>query len=444
VFTERGSATYVLKVYNPSDDNIMIGSVRLLDDSGFFRLNVDGVNGNVANDVPIYANDSIYVFCEVTIDPDQPLSVSPFIIQDRIEFSTNGNVQIVHLEAWGQNANYFPLRSNQKNVARLTCNNGEVVWDDEKPYVIYGVVFIDSCTLRIVEGRKIYVHGGIVNNDLGVYNDGILFTLPDGKLRIDGTKDNPVIIQDDRLEPQFEDAPGQWAAIRFGPTSRGHRINHTIIKNSIVGIQLDSLSEADLNSVEILNTAGSGVVSTHANLDMVNCLIHNTNGTSVSVRHGGFARIKYCTFSNYGNESPAVSINNFRCYDPLCSSSDVNTANVKITNTIMAGDDRDEIALIDGTSEGPVDFIYTIENSLYRATTILDDVPDFLDNCIDCIELNSNAALFVNRRQLDFHLDTLSQVEGLAMPIPIVTIDRDEQPRDLVNPDMGCYEFIGL
>ena len=39
-----------------------------------FRLNVDGIPGSEALEVPVLARDSLYLFVEVTVDPDQPLS----------------------------------------------------------------------------------------------------------------------------------------------------------------------------------------------------------------------------------------------------------------------------------------------------------------------------------------------------------------------------------
>ena len=45
--------------------------------TGFFRMNVDGIAGNEAIDVEIPPNDSIYIFLEVTVNPDQPSSDQP-------------------------------------------------------------------------------------------------------------------------------------------------------------------------------------------------------------------------------------------------------------------------------------------------------------------------------------------------------------------------------
>ena len=212
VFTELGSATRSFKVYNRNNRPVRISRISLTgQDGGRFRLNIDGDPVNEAEDVVVYANDSIYIFAEVTIDPDQPVSVSPYIVQDRVQFLTNDNEQTVYLEAWGQNANYIPNRFAAGVPSLLTCNNGEISWDDPKPYVIYGALFIDSCVLNIPAGARLHVHGGVARNDLfgGTYNDGMIYVLNNGQLRVNGTAEAPVIIQGDRLEAPFRDEPGQ-------------------------------------------------------------------------------------------------------------------------------------------------------------------------------------------------------------------------------------------
>ncbi len=133
VFTELGSATRLVKLFNPHDNPIRIDQISVkAGDQSFFRLNIDGTSGNSATDIEIRAKDSLYIFAEVTIDPDQPLSNSPFIINDEILLETNGNSQVIVLEAWGQNANYIPNRFNNGGTALLTCDFGSVTWDDPK------------------------------------------------------------------------------------------------------------------------------------------------------------------------------------------------------------------------------------------------------------------------------------------------------------------------
>ena len=110
---------------------------------------------------------------------------------------TNGNVQHVVIEAWGQNANYVPNQFNNGGSVFLQCEGGEVLWDDEKPYVIFGILVIDDCTLRVAKGTKIYVHGGLetfVSEDSlkQFYNDGRIITTSTGTIKTEGTYEEPV------------------------------------------------------------------------------------------------------------------------------------------------------------------------------------------------------------------------------------------------------------
>ena len=220
VFTERGSATRILKVYNRHNKRINISKIMVADaPNSVFRINIDGTPGAVANDVEIPPNDSIYIFGEVTVDPDEPVSNSPFVINDEIIFETNGNTQTVTLEAWGQNAIYIPNRFSADSLSLISCNNGEIRWTKEKPYVIFGALFLSNCTLVLEAGTRVHLHGGfarLVNDDGSVttYNDGLIYLLENGRIRGEGTVEEPVIIQGDRLEENFQDVAGQWAGIR--------------------------------------------------------------------------------------------------------------------------------------------------------------------------------------------------------------------------------------
>ncbi len=87
VFTTSGSATNILKVYNPYNENINISRINIkTTEQSFFRLNIDGIAGNDQQNIEIAPFDSLYIFVEVTIDPDNPLDASPFIISDQIQF----------------------------------------------------------------------------------------------------------------------------------------------------------------------------------------------------------------------------------------------------------------------------------------------------------------------------------------------------------------------
>ncbi|GIV31235.1 MAG: hypothetical protein KatS3mg029_0586 [Saprospiraceae bacterium] len=313
VFTELGSATRFFRVYNRHKESIRIARIWLAGNpQSRFNLNVDGVPGNSHENVVIYPQDSIYVFCEVTIDPDQPLSVSPFFVYDSVMFETNGNVQSVTLEAWGQNANYIPSRWHKDSIVLYTCNGGEVVWDDPRPYVVYGIVGFENCTLTLPPGCRVHVHGGVSRTTIDmqtvIYNSGRLYFGQNARLRSLGTVEQPVIIQGDRLETEFLDEPGQWTGIIFGPGSKGNVLEHTTIRNSLFGIYADSASELTLRNAAIYNTSGPGLFALRANATAENCLFFNNGNYCVQIGYGGTYRFTYCTLANYGTPAPASGL----------------------------------------------------------------------------------------------------------------------------------------
>lgn len=453
VFTERGSATRYLKVYNNYDQPLLVSNIALAPGgSSFFRMNVDGIPGNEVQDVEILPNDSIYIFLEVTVDPNQPVSVSPFVVEDQISFTLNGNNQLVYLEAWGQNANYMPSRFNKGVPVLLSCDLSEVVWDDPKPYVLFGELFIDSCTLKIPAGTRIYVHGGIARNDLfGAFNDGILWTFEKGSLKIEGTAENPVVIQGDRLEPAFSDEPGQWYGIRLGRGSKNNSIRYATIKNSIYGIIVDSLAQVQLNNTQIYNTVGSGLIGYHGNITANNCLIYNNYSTSFQTILGGTYQFNYCTFASYGVDASAVSLSNFLCYDnPLtCNELAYRPLNATFRNCIIFGTRKDELDLLDiSGGQTPALFQLRMEHCIVKADELLTEqeglYQDFFEKiCLDCINGTREDPLFADPNEDDYHLAensiALERAKPLLFPLRITT-DLEGNTRDAEKPDVGCYE----
>lgn len=201
-------------MYNDKDKAVRISEIKIASNkNNQFRLNIDGTSANSVKDLEIGAKDSIYIFAETHINPDDPLSVSPFIVTDSLIFLTNEVKQKVLLLAWGQNANYI----NTKEIGKLSCNLGEIVWDDPKPYIIYGILRIDSCTLTLPPSTRVHMHGGINRDseERNFYYDGNIYVYRKGKLNIAGSSEKPVIIQTDRLEKkeEYQDINAQWYGI---------------------------------------------------------------------------------------------------------------------------------------------------------------------------------------------------------------------------------------
>ncbi|MFV0265799.1 MAG: hypothetical protein ACK5HT_01560, partial [Draconibacterium sp.] len=150
IFTTIGSTTQRFTVRNPYNEPVLISSIRLAGGSmSNFRLNINGELEDEVYDVEVPGRDSIFIFVEVTIDPNgQNL---PMVVQDSILFSTNMNLQDVKLIAYGQD---FVL-VKAENIETSTT------WTADKPYLVYDYVHVDSLsTLTIQPGARIHFHKG--------------------------------------------------------------------------------------------------------------------------------------------------------------------------------------------------------------------------------------------------------------------------------------------
>ncbi|MEZ4983637.1 MAG: right-handed parallel beta-helix repeat-containing protein [Saprospiraceae bacterium] len=449
VFTQLGSATRFLKIYNEGDQPVQLDQVYVEGTTGVsFQINVDGVPGGIVEDAIIWGNDSIYVFVEVTIDPDQDISLSPFVVEDRLVVKTGNKTRSMLLEAWGQNANYFPSRFNKGVPVVLRCDNQTITWDSPLPYVIYGEVFIDSCLLQVAAGTHIYVHGGIANNELlGTFNDGFLYTLPNGRIHLAGTLDNPITVEGDRLEEGFSQQPGQWLGLIAGRGSKGNLIEYTTIKNSIFGVYVDSAAEMTLRNVKIHTTSSSGLLGIHSKVNASNCLLFDNGGNAIQFTHGGEYQLDFCTVASFGVDASALALNNFQCYDNDCEVSSVYPLQANVTNCIFFGSRRDEIIIQDATDRMEANFFrLNMQHCLVKVDQLLTrndaQYGDFFSTyCLNCVNGESSSALFLDRAMDDYHLDTLSIAQDRGITLPLFPLDIDGTPRDAM-PDIGCYERI--
>ena len=98
VFTSVGSITQSFKIFNGNNQKLRVSQVKLSGgNSSPFKINIDGTSANEVDDIEINPNDSIYVFVQVNVNPTtQNL---PFILQDSILISYNGNKKFVQLQA---------------------------------------------------------------------------------------------------------------------------------------------------------------------------------------------------------------------------------------------------------------------------------------------------------------------------------------------------------
>ncbi|CAH1002290.1 hypothetical protein LEM8419_03210 [Neolewinella maritima] len=454
VFTARGSATQLFKVYNDASEPVRIDRVAVQGMTGVtFTFNIDGTMGPEARDVVIWGKDSIFVFVEAEVDPSVPEEVSPFIAEDLLVFET-GNVQeSVVLQAYGQNANYLNGFGRGQSFL-LSCSGGTVALPADLPTVIYGSLFIDSCTVQVLAGSRVYFYGGIQRNNPiiaggGAYIDGFIYTLPGGSLQLLGTADEPVILATDRLEEGFEKSRGAYQGLIFGPLSTNNRIEYAEINNAAAGVIADSLAEVTIDNTVIAFTSGPSLSTYQANVEVRNSLFHSSSGNSVQVVKGGKLVLDHTTLANYGGgDNVALSLVNDI---PLCVAEecDPSPLTVRVRNSILAGFTSNELILADSLNgTNPSFFDVRIENSVVRTDEKFfiagrEGDPNFYETiCQGCYNLTFDDPLFFDLREEDFHLDSLSVARDLGVFLPELPRDLEDTPRDTDRPDAGALEWV--
>ncbi len=263
VFTDLGTPTARLKVYNRAKKGIVISSIRFRNPEGGFSMNVDGVSGSVFHDVEIRGGDSIFVFIECFIDPTD--ADKPFLREDEIEFVTNGVTQTVRCEAYGQNV---------ERLRGLTLTQ-DMTLDDRRPYVIFdSLVVAEGTVLRVLPGTRMLFH------------DKASLVVR-GSLDVRGEPGRLVQMRGDRLDNVLPDVSydimsGQWGGVRIASGSFGNHLEYVDMRSTVSGLVCDSC--ADLSRTK---------------LTLVNSWLHNSQNTVLSAKYSKVEAYGVC-FSEAG------------------------------------------------------------------------------------------------------------------------------------------------
>jgi hypothetical protein len=415
VFTTIGSTTKQFKVYNRDNKKITIDEIELMGgQNSFYRLNFDGLMGTSFSDIDLSGGDSLFCFVEVTLDPNN--GTLPLIIEDSIRFRTNGADQYVKLAAWGQDA-YFHYGGG---------NSG--TWANDKPHVIYGVTYVDEGqTLNIPAGTDIYMH-----------KLSFLYIFR-GTLNINGTKEEPVTFQGDRLEAEYDDVAGQYYGI-YLDSARPSVISYAKIKNAITGIHVESREPGfagtptlTLNNTEISNCASYGLLLFDgAGLKANNTLIHSNGIHAVIVLQGADFEFNHCDLLGYGTAegtSPAVGISNR--YGSTVSS----IPHGDFNNCVIVGSNEDQIAF-DTIHAGGVTIDINLRNT--RINTTLNNSSGIYQSCYF-----SGDPAFRDTGEKDFRFWSISFLRDKGDPAFATGVCATDIEGDLriSPPDLGVYEF---
>jgi hypothetical protein len=322
VFANIGSSTYTLKVYNKSSKDIKIPTIQLGKGlTSKYRMTVDGMTGEnnrIFHDVELLAKDSMYIFIETTagIGDANP---SDFLYTDQIEFDSGANLQKVELVTLIQDAYFlYPKRFSNGTTETLNIdgidepvygffldendpvNGNEYNWGNDKPYVVYGYAAVPGGkTLTVQSGARVHFHA-----DSGlIVGNGASF-------KANGTLENNIIFEGDRLEPGFSDVAGQWQTIWLTAGSTNNEIKNVIIKNAIVGLNIDSNDGnfMTIKNTQIYNSSLIGLYAKTAKIQGENLVINYAGVASLACTLGGSYEFKHCTFNNNWSSSKQVAV----------------------------------------------------------------------------------------------------------------------------------------
>lgn len=452
VFTGVGSSTRELRVFNPTNENLIVNSIGLGKGAQSpFRLNVNGASTVLARDVEILAGDSIYLFVEVTANTGGAFEL---LFTDSIVFNTGGNVQDVKLVTLARDA-YFHYPDSILEIAQdpfpplripysfVNCN---AVWQADKPHVVYGYAVIpNGCQLQIEAGAQVHFHN---NSGLWVANGGSLKVDPNNM----GDYENPVVFQGDRLEPFYRDIPGQWGGVLGGLFFQGQSvdnvINNAIVKNATTGIRLDSNTAAQpnvlLNNVRVWNHSRVGIYGGYGNLQAQNVVVANCGLYGFYALGGSYSFLQ-STFANYWSQSnrstPVIGLVNFFEFD-----SEVFVRNIEkayFGNCIVYGRLESEF----GVGEFPTGFVnYEFDHGLMRLNPFPEDNSYDINDATRFKTVTFNMSPnFIDTDVNNYELDTLSPAmntgsTGIGIQVPL---DIKGQLRSFGGlPDLGAYERI--
>ena len=463
VFTTLRTVTKRLWVYNRNPRAVSVDLVSLDNPAASpYTLLINGDLRQTASGVYIRGNDSLLILVRALLkDNGQAGAAKKYVLEEKLNFRTNGQDQHVLLRSFGQN---IYLHNN----ATLTC--GEI-WRSDRPHVLYGTVRVPAnCTLTIKPGARIYAHAGaalVVQGTLLVnapadYNPGSGLTDT-----VKAANANIVRFSGDRSdEAQYATAPGQWTGIMLAPGSQGNLIRYAQIQNAAIGVLLYNPDNAAQPEVTIQNTViryvsgndvsfagntsklatGAGILNIQGKATLTNTLLHDCYEYAV-LGQGGSTALNFCTIANYAATGGVRKTESLRFTNSVTNSrgaitNQPPTVSVQKSNVWGAKDDELSLDQYDAYKGSA-----SIRNSLlktqaYAATADATGKPG-LDNPGYNNLINKNP-LFLKALGSglgDYRLGATSPARKRANPSsPVPDRDLLNLPRTPATPSLGAYE----
>ncbi|WP_430425581.1 hypothetical protein [Maribacter litoralis] len=465
VFSNIGSSTYLLKVFNDTKDDVLIPTLNLRNGlESFYRLNVDGVAGKEFNNVPIYAKDSLFILIETTIDITDS-AVNELLYIDAIDFDSEPYRQSVQLVTLAKDAIFlYPneeLESSTEildvfidestepvEIEGFVLNDEYLTLNNQKPYVVYGYAIVEEDKELIIEaGSRLHFH----ENSGILIKEGATLTINGQLSENDEELESEVIFEGDRLEPSFNDIPGQWGAIWISQGSQNNMIDHLTLKNAQLGLfvqgQEDNIETTlTLTNSKIFNSSTINLWAKNAKIYGKNLVLGNAGNSSLLIENGGNYSFIHTTVANYWNKgfrfNSALDIRNHSR-----NNFDVgfNLQKAEFKNSIIDGNGQNEISL---TTNEQHSFNFHFQNCYIKLN---EDNSSNINNPLYDLNNTEYYTNIITAGELDYFSPTDDDFRiGLdsdvlnkgdintanSSPIDIIGTSR------LPEPDLGAYQAI--
>lgn len=422
VFTRKPASIYpisvtkIISIKNP--ENLAVkANFRLANGAqSQFRVAIDGESGIAFNDIEINPKDSVFIFVQCKLEPNN--AQLPLIVMDSLIAEVNGEKSNTKLAAYGWDANYFHDTIFNQNITWI--NNG-------KPYVIVGYLGVNSgTTLTIKPGVNVFASA-----------QSTIFV--GGTLNAEGTHSNRIQIRGDKPVWETQFLPNQWGGIHFLIGSTNNRIACTDITNAKIGIRVDSLPTNGNINLNIQNTriqycGQACLLGITAHITAVNCLFADAGSYSFLGLLGGSYDFNHCTFVDYSGFGSRTD-GNFAITNTLRNANGVLLKHEALTcsvqNSIIGGFNKEELE-IDQSNLSP--FLLNIENNLLKSQNpkgiitqqnLFNKDPKFTDVERGNYQIDSTSAAFKK-----------AQLFGNPVTLDLLGRLRKSQP------DIGCYEKL--
>lgn len=439
VFTQMGSSTKQVMVYNPNKNAVIIDRVEMKQGKAFF-INLDGENQmENLRDITIRGGDSLFMFVRAEIDPLQ--SNNPVLVDDSITFYVNNKPQHIYLQAYGQNVQVIQSEEKFVQYDFLRLNN-------DKPYLIYDTLVVAG-NLFIEKGTTIYMHTGAM---MYVY----------GSVSAKGTLEEPIIIRGDRTDMLFDSVPyrvasGQWNGLYLihldGWLIPKYELDYVDILSGSIGLYALSENIArrphlSLTNARIHNHSIYGLVLQNVDAKVVNTEISNCASYCVYLAGGKHDFVHNTIASYFGYPYTTINIHNNIIRDDVAAVY-INNLSKKsaptITsfyNCIVTGARKKNVVLAtpltdyyEGVFTGNYWLTDTIPTPYSYQNTYASDS--------DSVVFRNTYYLYKEYKYYNFQLDSLSPARGVADSIVALKYPYDRLGiRRKSKPDPGCYEFV--